>query len=155
MQPAALALFPSRPHAPSNPRSNPPALCPHSAPPCQAVCMSHMPSRPFMLEFYGAVLERLAPTGTAAAAATAPAAASAAAASGATTGGAAAAGGVGAGARAGHGHAHAHHPQGELSGADFSRLLWSLSRVDCTPPRRCVCVCVYVCVCVCVCVYVC
>ncbi|PNW82928.1 hypothetical protein CHLRE_06g300050v5 [Chlamydomonas reinhardtii] len=100
-----------------------------------AVCMSHMPSRPFMLEFYGAVLERLAPTGTAAAAATAPAAASAAAASGATTGGAAAAGGVGAGARAGHGHAHAHHPQGELSGADFSRLLWSLSRVDCTPPR--------------------
>ncbi|KAG2449920.1 hypothetical protein HYH02_000025 [Chlamydomonas schloesseri] len=106
-----------------------------------AVCMSHMPSRPFMLEFYGAVLERLAPNSGATAsssAAAAAAAASAASSAAAGAGGADAAvlrglAGAGAGvAGAGGGGLRA---GGELSGADFSRLLWSLSRVDCTPPR--------------------
>ncbi|KXZ49175.1 hypothetical protein GPECTOR_22g765 [Gonium pectorale] len=51
-----------------------------------AVCMSHMPSRPFMMELYAVLLDRLTLEPT-------------------------------------------------LSYADFSRALWSLSRVDCAPPR--------------------
>ncbi|KAG2495205.1 hypothetical protein HYH03_006811 [Edaphochlamys debaryana] len=51
-----------------------------------AVCMSHMPSRAFMLDLYAVLKDRLAADPT-------------------------------------------------LSHADFSRLLWSLSRVDSTPPR--------------------
>ncbi len=53
-----------------------------------AMCLSHMPPRPFMMDYYAVLKDRLAAE---------PAA---------------------------------------LSHADFSRLLWSLSRVDCVPPRR-------------------
>ncbi|GFR52127.1 hypothetical protein Agub_g14642, partial [Astrephomene gubernaculifera] len=51
-----------------------------------AVCLSHLPARPFMLEYYSVLKDRLA-------------------------------------------------SEPLLSYSDFSRLLWSLSRVDCPPPR--------------------
>ncbi|KAG2429018.1 hypothetical protein HXX76_011260 [Chlamydomonas incerta] len=102
-----------------------------------AVCMSHMPSRPFMLEFYGAVLERLAPTGATTSAAAAASVGAPQAAAGGAAAGAGAAGGADAAVLRGSAAAAAAAVRGggELSGADFSRLLWSLSRVDCTPPR--------------------